>query len=193
MFAVELAVTDEERAKGLMYRRSVPESYGMLFDFKRDQEVTMWMRNTYVSLDMIFIQSDGRIRRIAENTETGVRQDHLVGRAGASAVLEVVAEGTCQEVLSSIVAGGSGGVPDAAPLNRATGRPGRLFARLLPSRKKSGRGRPRSGCRPLPPRAGTNVYRSRNPSLAGYKRSLVAREFWVLPGRMSSNPAAPTN
>src|SRR5499427_4086788 len=50
LFAVELAVTDEERARGLMFRRSVPESYGMLFDFKRDQEVTMWMRNTYVSL-----------------------------------------------------------------------------------------------------------------------------------------------
>ncbi len=69
VFSVELAVTDEERERGLMFRRSVPEFTGMLFDFKRDQEVTMWMKNTYVSLDMIFIQSDGRIRRIAENTE----------------------------------------------------------------------------------------------------------------------------
>src|SRR6266436_2682731 len=58
VFSIELAVTDEDRSRGLMFRRSVPESYGMLFDFKRDQEVTMWMRNTYVSLDMIFIQSD---------------------------------------------------------------------------------------------------------------------------------------
>src|SRR5260370_11257922 len=47
VFSVELAVTDEERSRGLMFRRSVPESYGMLFDFQRDQEVTMWMRNTY--------------------------------------------------------------------------------------------------------------------------------------------------
>ena len=70
VFSVELAVTDEERERGLMFRRSVPEFTGMLFDFKRDQEVSMWMKNTYVSLDMIFIQSDGRIRRIAENTET---------------------------------------------------------------------------------------------------------------------------
>ena len=51
-FSVELAVTDEERAKGLMFRKDMPEGYGMLFDFKQDQIVTMWMKNTYVSLDM---------------------------------------------------------------------------------------------------------------------------------------------
>ena len=96
VFAVELAVTDEERARGLMYRRSVPEAYGMLFDFKRDQEVTMWMRNTYVSLDMIFIQSDGRIRRIAENTET--ESDKIISSGGpVRAVLEVVA-GTARKL-----------------------------------------------------------------------------------------------
>ena len=73
-----------------MFRRSLPESYGMLFDFKRDQEVTMWMRNTYVSLDMIFIRSDGRIRRIAENTET--ESDKIIPSGGpVRAVLEVVA------------------------------------------------------------------------------------------------------
>src|SRR6266849_634773 len=96
VFAVELAVTDEERARGLMYRRSVPESYGMLFDFKRDQEVTMWMKNTYVSLDMIFIQSDGRIRRIAENTET--ESDKIIPSGGqVRAVLEVAA-GTARKL-----------------------------------------------------------------------------------------------
>ncbi len=96
VFSVELAVTDEERARGLMYRRSVPESYGMLFDFKRDQEVTMWMRNTYVSLDMIFIQSDGRIRRIAENTET--ESDKIIPSGGqVRAVLEVAA-GTARKL-----------------------------------------------------------------------------------------------
>jgi len=96
VFSVELAVTDEERARGLMYRRSVPQSYGMLFDFKRDQEVTMWMRNTYVSLDMIFIQSDGRIRRIAENTET--ESDKIIPSGGqVRAVLEVAA-GTARKL-----------------------------------------------------------------------------------------------
>jgi uncharacterized membrane protein (UPF0127 family) len=96
VFAVELAVTDEERSRGLMYRRSVPESYGMLFDFKRDQDVTMWMHNTYVSLDMIFIQSDGRIRRIAENTET--ESDKIIPSGGpVRAVLEVAA-GTARKL-----------------------------------------------------------------------------------------------
>ena len=96
VFSVELAVTDEERSRGLMFRRSVPESYGMLFDFKRDQEVTMWMRNTYVSLDMIFIQSDGRIRRIAENTET--ESDKIISSGGpVRAVFEVVA-GTARKL-----------------------------------------------------------------------------------------------
>ena len=96
VFAVELAVTDEERARGLMYRRSVPEFYGMLFDFKRDQEVTMWMKNTYVSLDMIFIQSNGRIRRIAENTET--ESEKIIPSGGpVRAVLEVAA-GTARKL-----------------------------------------------------------------------------------------------
>jgi uncharacterized protein len=90
VFSVELAVTDEEREKGLMFRRSLPESKGMLFDFKQDQDVSMWMRNTYVSLDMIFIRGDGRILRIAENTQT--ESDRIISSGGpVRAVLEVVA------------------------------------------------------------------------------------------------------
>ena len=67
---MEVAVTDEERQKGLMFGGRCQNLPGMLFDFKRDQEVSMWMHNTYVSLDMIFIQGDGRILWIAENTAT---------------------------------------------------------------------------------------------------------------------------
>jgi uncharacterized protein len=89
-FAAELAVTDEERAKGLMFRKELPEGRGMLFDFKRDQEVSMWMENTYVSLDMIFILANGRIARIAEHTEPLSRK--IVSSGGpVRAVLEVVA------------------------------------------------------------------------------------------------------
>jgi uncharacterized protein len=96
VFSVELAVTEDERAHGLMFRRSVPEFYGMLFDFKRDQPVSMWMKNTYVSLDMIFIQSDGRIRYIAENTET--QSEKIIPSGGpVRAVLEVVA-GTAKKL-----------------------------------------------------------------------------------------------
>src|SRR5580698_4488448 len=90
VFTVELAVTDEERQRGLMFRRSLPESEGMLFDFKADQPISMWMRNTYVSLDMIFIRGDGRILRIAENTQT--ESDRIIPSGGpVRAVLEVVA------------------------------------------------------------------------------------------------------
>ena len=89
-FSVELAVTDEERAKGLMFRKEIAEGYGMLFDFKQDQMVTMWMKNTYVSLDMIFIKHDGRIARIAEHT-TVLSEDIISSGQPVRAVLEVVA------------------------------------------------------------------------------------------------------
>jgi uncharacterized membrane protein (UPF0127 family) len=89
VFSVELAVTDEDRARGLMYRKELPEGRGMLFDFKREQDVAMWMKNTYVSLDMFFIQSDGRILRIAENTEP--QSERIISSGGqVRAVLEVV-------------------------------------------------------------------------------------------------------
>jgi uncharacterized membrane protein (UPF0127 family) len=88
-FSVELAVTAEETQRGLMFRRSVPEFTGMLFDFETDAPRAMWMKNTYVSLDMIFIQGDGRIRSIAENT---VPESEKIIRSGGPvrAVLEVV-------------------------------------------------------------------------------------------------------
>jgi uncharacterized protein len=96
VFNIELAVTDEERSRGLMFRREVPEGQGMLFDFKHDQDVSMWMENTYVSLDMIFIRGDGRIARIAENTEPLSRK--IISSGGpVRAVLEVVA-GTAKKL-----------------------------------------------------------------------------------------------
>ena len=96
VFSVEMATNDDERARGLMFRREVPEGQGMLFDFKGDQDVSMWMENTYVSLDMIFIRGDGRISRIAENTEPMSRR--IISSGGpVRAVLEVVA-GTARKL-----------------------------------------------------------------------------------------------
>ncbi len=96
VFSVEMAVTPEEHAKGLMYRKEVPEGYGMLFDFGQEQQLSFWMKNTYVSLDIIFIRGDGRILRIAENTEP--LSEKLIPSGGpAKAVLEVVA-GTARKL-----------------------------------------------------------------------------------------------
>jgi len=88
-FVVELATTDEERQRGLMFRRELPEGRGMLFDFKQDLNVTMWMKNTYIPLDMIFIRADGRIQRIAENT-TPESEKIIPAGAPVRAVLEVI-------------------------------------------------------------------------------------------------------
>jgi uncharacterized protein len=68
-FEVEVARNDAERAQGLMYRRSLAPDRGMLFDFARVQPISMWMQNTYIPLDMIFIRPDGTIARIAANAE----------------------------------------------------------------------------------------------------------------------------
>jgi len=68
-YTVEVATTDTERAVGLMFRRALPESRGMLFLYDTPQPATMWMRNTSIPLDMIFIAADGRVHRIEENTE----------------------------------------------------------------------------------------------------------------------------
>jgi uncharacterized membrane protein (UPF0127 family) len=96
VFAVETASTPEEQAKGLMFRRHMPEGQGMLFDFHREQPTSFWMKNTYSPLDMIFIRGDGRILRIAENTVP--LSEALVTSGGpVRAVLEVNA-GTARKL-----------------------------------------------------------------------------------------------
>ena len=101
VFSVEMATTEEEKTTGLMYRKELADGKGMLFDFSPEQEVSMWMKNTYISLDMIFIRADGRILRIAENTEP-MSTRIIPSRGLAKAVLEVIA-GTAQKY--GIVAG----------------------------------------------------------------------------------------
>jgi uncharacterized membrane protein (UPF0127 family) len=95
VFSVEMATTEEEKTTGLMYRKELPDGRGMLFDFSPEQEVSMWMKNTFIPLDMIFIRADGRILRIAENTEP--QSTKIIPSGGlAKAVLEVIG-GTAQK------------------------------------------------------------------------------------------------
>lgn len=68
-FQVEVMRTERERERGLMFRRFLPKDRGMLFDFQIERPVAMWMKNTYVPLDMVFIGKTGTIVALAENTE----------------------------------------------------------------------------------------------------------------------------
>lgn len=85
---IDLARRDEELARGLMFRRQIADDYGMLFDFGADRQVSMWMHNTYVSLDMLFIDRHGVIRKIHERAKP---LDDTIIRSGepVRAVLEI--------------------------------------------------------------------------------------------------------
>jgi uncharacterized membrane protein (UPF0127 family) len=67
-FSVEMALTLDQQTTGLMFRKSVPPDGGMLFDWGTAKDSQMWMENTLVPLDMVFINADGTIRSIAEDT-----------------------------------------------------------------------------------------------------------------------------
>jgi uncharacterized protein len=69
LFAAEIADNDDLRARGLMFRHVLPTDRAMLFDFGTPRPASMWMKNTYISLDMLFVREDGTIAAIAENTE----------------------------------------------------------------------------------------------------------------------------
>lgn len=85
---VEIADTPNERALGLQYRQALAVDAGMLFDFKDSQPVAMWMKNTLVSLDMIFLDDEGHIIAIAQHT-TPLSLQTISSPQPARAVLEV--------------------------------------------------------------------------------------------------------
>ncbi|WP_066687136.1 DUF192 domain-containing protein [Caulobacter sp. CCH9-E1] len=66
-FQVEIAATQAEQARGLMFRKSLAPDRGMLFTYKRPQPAAYWMKNTLIPLDIIYIQPDGRILSIVRN------------------------------------------------------------------------------------------------------------------------------
>jgi uncharacterized membrane protein (UPF0127 family) len=92
-FDIELATTDQEKSLGLMFRTKLGDSEGMLFPYGAATDVSMWMRNTYIPLDMVFIRADGTIHRIEVNAEP--LSDRVISSGGAvSAVLELAGGAT---------------------------------------------------------------------------------------------------
>ena len=87
-FLVEMAVNPAQRSQGLMFRESLEEDRGMLFDFGKSQRATMWMRNTYVPLDMLFIDAHGQITQIAADTRP-LSDAVIASREPVRAVLEL--------------------------------------------------------------------------------------------------------
>ena len=87
---IEVAETSEEKARGLMFRAKVPDRTGMLFPYGTPQEITMWMKNTYASLDMVFIRGNGIVHRIETNTEP-MSERVIASEGPVTAVLELAA------------------------------------------------------------------------------------------------------
>ena len=90
LFRVEVARTEQQRGIGLMWRTEMAPDRGMLFDFDIERHVTMWMQNTPLSLDMLFISSDGEVVTIAAHT-TPFSTDRISSGVKVGAVLELLA------------------------------------------------------------------------------------------------------
>jgi uncharacterized protein len=92
----EIAGAPEEKQIGLMFRTNLPDDQGMLFPYETPQEVTMWMHNTYIPLDMVFIRLDGVVHRIESRAEP--LSDRMISSRGkVKAVLELPA-GTAERL-----------------------------------------------------------------------------------------------
>ena len=87
-FTIELALTDAEQQRGLMYRDTLADDAGMLFFYEACLPASFWMKNTLVPLDMIFIEADGRIVRIAAMTVPETLDIHNSG-VPVNGVLEI--------------------------------------------------------------------------------------------------------
>jgi len=90
---IEVAEDPKEKALGLMFRTELPDNKGMLFHYDETRELSMWMHNTYIPLDMLFIRPDGVIHRIETRAEP--MSDRVISSGGpVSAVLELAGGAT---------------------------------------------------------------------------------------------------
>jgi uncharacterized membrane protein (UPF0127 family) len=85
---VEVMHSEQERERGLMFRKYLPKDRGMLFDFPVEEPIMMWMKNTYISLDMVFMDHNGRVVGIARNAEP-LSETIIPSGAPAAGVLEI--------------------------------------------------------------------------------------------------------
>jgi uncharacterized membrane protein (UPF0127 family) len=87
-FDIELALDDEHRSHGLMFRKKLGPYEGMLFDFFQEMPVAFWMKNTLIPLDMLFIAADGTIKHIHANAVPQTT-DPIPSNYPVRAVLEI--------------------------------------------------------------------------------------------------------
>lgn len=87
-FKVEVARTTEQRAKGLMCRRSMSRDHGMIFTFEMETPILMWMKNTYIPLDMVFVSRSGAVTAVAANTKP-FSEELITSGGPAYAVIEL--------------------------------------------------------------------------------------------------------
>ena len=87
-FAVEMARTPEQQATGLMFRTKLADGAGMLFVHGAPRELRMWMKNTFIPLDMLFIRADGVVHRIEANTQP-MSEAEIASGGPVAAVLEI--------------------------------------------------------------------------------------------------------
>lgn len=94
-FSIWTAQTPQEFTRGLMFVKALPNDAGMLFGLGTEREISMWMRNTYIPLDILFVDADGTIVRIHENAEP-FSLDYIPSGQAVYAVLELAGGATRQ-------------------------------------------------------------------------------------------------
>ena len=87
-FRIWVADDDQRRSLGLMFVKHLEDDQGMLFVYPGPQPISMWMKNTYISLDMVFIGTDGRVTHVVKNTKP-MSMDTISSKTPATAVLEL--------------------------------------------------------------------------------------------------------
>ncbi len=88
VFRVYMAITNEEKTRGLMNRKILAEDRGMLFDYFKERNVAIWMKDTYIPLDILFVRNDGTIAKIVKNA-TPLSEKIIPSGGAVRAVLEI--------------------------------------------------------------------------------------------------------